>query len=94
MKNELRTIRARIVQKIENNELRPKFTGSYWKKACTTSIWGFLVRKQISMADFNPIQPGLFWGALARGKGGGGGMEVPAANTSKLFMVLKWNFVG
>ena len=30
--NSLRTIEAQIVQKLENNEARPKFTGSYKKK--------------------------------------------------------------
>ena len=33
-KNSLRTIEAQIVQKLKNNEARPKFTGSYKKKAC------------------------------------------------------------
>ena len=33
-KNSLRTIVAQIVQKLKNNEVRPKFTGSYKKKAC------------------------------------------------------------
>ena len=33
-KNNLRTIEAQIVQKFKNNEARPKFTGSYFKKAC------------------------------------------------------------
>ena len=28
-KNSLRTIEAQIVQKLKNNEARPKFTGSY-----------------------------------------------------------------
>ena len=32
-KNSLRKIEAQIVQKLKNNEVRPKFTGSY-KKAC------------------------------------------------------------
>ena len=31
-KNSLRTIEAHIVQKLKNNEARPKFTGSYKKK--------------------------------------------------------------
>ena len=31
--NSLRTIEAQIVQKLENNEARPKFTGSYKKKS-------------------------------------------------------------
>ena len=31
-KNCLRTIEAQIVQKLKNNEARPKFTGSYNKK--------------------------------------------------------------
>ena len=31
-KNILRTIEAQIVQKLKNNEARPKFTGSYKKK--------------------------------------------------------------
>ena len=30
-KNSLRTIEAQIVQKLKNNEARPKFTGSYKK---------------------------------------------------------------
>ena len=33
-KNSLRTIEAQIVQNFKNNEARPKFTGSYKKKAC------------------------------------------------------------
>ena len=32
IKNTLRTIEAQIVQKLKNNEARPKFTGSYKKK--------------------------------------------------------------
>ena len=36
-KNSLRTIEAQIVQKLKNNEARPKFTGSYKKKACSGS---------------------------------------------------------
>ena len=35
-KNSLRTTEAQIVQKLKNNEARPKVTGSYKKKAC---IW-------------------------------------------------------
>ena len=31
--NSLRTIEAQIVQKLENNEARPKFSGSYKKKS-------------------------------------------------------------
>ena len=31
-KNSLRTTEAQIVQKVENNEARPKCTGSYKKK--------------------------------------------------------------
>ena len=30
-KNNLRTVEAQIVQKLKNNEARPKFTGSYGK---------------------------------------------------------------
>ena len=30
--NNLRTIEAQTVQKLKNNEARPKFTGSYKKK--------------------------------------------------------------
>ena len=33
-KNSLRTIEAQIVQKLKNNEARPKFTRSYKNKAC------------------------------------------------------------
>ena len=32
-KNSLRTIEAKIMQKLKNNEARPKFTGSYKKKS-------------------------------------------------------------
>ena len=40
-----RTIEAQIVQKLKNNEPRPKFTGSYKKKACSSfqvsgTLWG------------------------------------------------------
>ena len=34
-KNSLRTIEAQIVQKLKNNEARPKFNGSYKKRACS-----------------------------------------------------------
>ena len=34
-KNSLRTIEAQIVQKLKDNEARPKFTGSYKKKGCS-----------------------------------------------------------
>ena len=37
-KNSLRTIEAQIVQKLKNNEARPKFTGSYKKEACNSPI--------------------------------------------------------
>ena len=33
-KNSLRTIEAQIVQKLKNNEARPKFTGYNIKKKC------------------------------------------------------------
>ena len=36
-KNSLKTIEAQIVQELKNNEARPKFTGSYKKKACITN---------------------------------------------------------
>ena len=38
--NSLRTIEAQIVQKLKNNEARPKFTGSYKKKkeACIQKL--------------------------------------------------------
>ena len=32
LKNNLRTIKAQFVQKLKNNEARPKFAGSYKKK--------------------------------------------------------------
>ena len=35
-KNSLRAIEAQIVQKLKNNEARPKFTGSYKKKRVLT----------------------------------------------------------
>ena len=38
-KNSLRTIEAQIVQKRKNNEARPKFTGSYKKKACAPPLF-------------------------------------------------------
>ena len=34
-KNSLRTIEAQIVQKLKNNEARPKFTGSSYKSVYT-----------------------------------------------------------
>ena len=37
-KNSLRTIEAQIVQKLKNNEARPKFTGSYKKKKACNPI--------------------------------------------------------
>ena len=37
-KNSLRTIEAQIVQNLKNIEARPKFTGSYKKKACTAPL--------------------------------------------------------
>ena len=37
-KNSLRTITAQIVQKLKNNEARPKFTGSYQKKRVFNSL--------------------------------------------------------
>ena len=43
-KNSLRTIEAQIVQKLKNNEARPKFTGSYGKKACNPLFGN--IRKQ------------------------------------------------
>ena len=41
-KNNLRTIEAQIVQKLKNNEARPKFTGSYKKKAYIVEDWNSL----------------------------------------------------
>ena len=37
-KNSLRTIEAQIVQKLKNNEARPKFTGSYKKTSVYTIL--------------------------------------------------------
>ena len=37
-KNSLRTIEAQIVQKLKNNEARPKFTGSYKKSVYSGTI--------------------------------------------------------
>ena len=45
-KNSLRTIEAEISYKIKNNETRPKFTGSYKKKACRR-------KSQSSALDFS-----------------------------------------
>ena len=41
-KNSLRTIVAQIVQKLKNNEARPKFTVSYLKKSCTDTMFDLL----------------------------------------------------
>ena len=41
-KNSLTTIEAQIVQKLKNNEARPKFTGSSYKKKASTRF--FLIR--------------------------------------------------
>ena len=43
-KQALRTIEARIVQKLKNNETRPKFTGSYKK---------YLVSKKVAVLCSN-----------------------------------------
>ena len=37
-KNSVRTIETEIVQKLKNNEARPKFTGSYSKKKTCSSV--------------------------------------------------------
>ena len=37
-KNSLKTIEAQIVQELQNNEARPKFTGSYKKKRVVDSM--------------------------------------------------------
>ena len=51
IKNKLRTIEAQIVQKRKNNEARPKFTGSYKKKACSVRnlfhIWLGLIALEL-----------------------------------------------
>ena len=38
-KKNLRTIEAQIVQKLKNNEARPKFTGSNKKKSVQFNFW-------------------------------------------------------
>ena len=43
-KNSLRTTEAQIVQKLKNNEARPKFTGSYKKKRVLTVDYDNLFR--------------------------------------------------
>ena len=48
-KNSSRTIEAQIVQKLKNNEARPKFTGSYKKKACSLAV----VYRSQNARDFN-----------------------------------------
>ena len=47
-KNSLRIIEAQIVQKLKNNETRPKFTGSYKKKACICSNFQLISIKNLS----------------------------------------------
>ena len=49
-KKNLRTIEAQIVQKLENNEPRPKFTGSYKKIACVQ----FITSDELLMTVFLP----------------------------------------
>ena len=44
-KNSLRTIETQIVQKLESNEARPKFTGSYKKKKRVNDIEMSLIPK-------------------------------------------------
>ena len=41
-KNNLRTIEAQIVQKLKNNEVWPKFTGSYIKKKHVLHLGNFI----------------------------------------------------
>ena len=46
-KNSVRTIETEIVQKLKNNEARPKFTGSYSKKKRVVALvhlrFGFII---------------------------------------------------
>ena len=57
-KNSLRTIEAQIVQKRKNNEVRPKFTGSYFlKKVCMSmKKW---VLPEITIRAIRARQPEL-----------------------------------
>ena len=43
-KNSLRTIEAQIVQKLKNNEARPKCTGSYKKKMHVVCLYAHSVK--------------------------------------------------
>ena len=51
-KNSLRTIEAQIAQKLKNNEARPKFTGSYIKKACIRGVVASKGSRHISQRHF------------------------------------------
>ena len=52
-KNSLRTIEAQIVQKLKNNEARPKFTGSYKKKKACKSAKKYIVISQVQNEILN-----------------------------------------
>ena len=45
-KNSLRTIEAQIVQKLKNNEARPRFTGSYKKKRVFAHLFPCLILEE------------------------------------------------
>ena len=56
-KNNLRTGEAQIVRKFKNNETRPKFTGSYKKKAC-------IFKTVIKLLNFEPFTIVKWWTAF------------------------------
>ena len=53
----LRTIEAHIVQKRKNNEARPKFTGSYLKKACRNTDWAKKKIKTVPLVFYDMFMP-------------------------------------
>ena len=54
-KNSLRTIEAEIVQKLKNNEARPKFTGSHKKKRVPETKGSPNFKKTILKATTRPF---------------------------------------
>ena len=50
-KSSLRTIEAQIVQRLKNNEARPKFPGCYKKKACISLATQFILVLMLNNQD-------------------------------------------
>ena len=59
-KNSLRTTEAQIVQKLKNNEARPKFTGSYKKKSVYSENCKGINARQTQNSDTFSVKISVF----------------------------------